>query len=62
MGKKIIIASLLSIAAIGALYYYREDVSNLIGYSTEKDDIMKFAEKKIKKSPINIQIKNLNEL
>ena len=62
MGKKLIIASLIGVAALGALYYYREDVSNLIGYTKEKDDIMSFASKKIKKSPVNIKIQNINEL
>lgn len=60
--KKLIIAGLIGIVALGALYYYRDDVSNLIGYNSEKDNIMKFSEKKIKTKAVNIKINNLNEL
>lgn len=62
MGKKLIIASLIGITALGVLYYYRDDVSNIIGYTQEKDDIMKFSSKKIKRSPVKINIENLDSL
>ena len=62
MNKKIIIGSIMAIAALGALYYYREDIGEIINYTDKKDDIMKYSNKKIKAKPVDIKIKNLNEL
>lgn len=62
MNKKIVIGGLIGLVAVGALYYYYEDVSNMMGYTKEKVEIMKHSAKKIKTKPVKINIENLNEL
>lgn len=60
--KKYIIIGIATVAILGGIYYYREDMMNLIDYTSTKQEIKDYSKKKIKKSPINIKIENLNEL
>lgn len=60
--KKYIIIGIATVAILGGIYYYREDMMNLIDYTSTKQEIKDYTKKKIKKSPINIKIENLNEL
>lgn len=62
MEKKYIIGGIIGIALLGALYYYSDDIGDMMGYYQKSDEIKDFSQKKIKSKPINIKIENLNEL
>lgn len=63
MDNKLLIAGVIGIAILGGLlYYYWDDLNNVIDYKKEESNIKNLANKKIKMKPVNINIENLNEL
>ncbi len=62
MENKYIIGSLIGIIVISALYYYSDDMSNLMSFTSESSDLKDFSLKKIKMKPVDIKIQHLNEL
>lgn len=53
---------LIGILAIGLGIYYKDELYNIYNYKKEEGNIARQANKKIKSKPINIKIKNFNEL
>lgn len=63
MNKKyVIIGAIAAAALVGGLYYYGDDMMTLIDFTSKKEEIKDFSKKKIKKTPVKINIENLDEL
>lgn len=58
----IIVGVIIGIALLGGVYYYYDDISNMISYKKEEKRIENFTKKKIKAKPVNIKIDYLDEL
>jgi len=60
--ETIIIIAGVTIVTIGGIiyYYYGDDIKNMLGYASKKEEFANVSKKKIR--PINIKVDKFNEL
>ncbi len=62
METQTIIIAGVAIVVVGGIiyYYYGDDIKNMLGYASKKDEFANVSKKKIR--PINIKVDKFNEL